>query len=36
MQGHRFIDDFGETFEPDQVGEAAADNERSQRGDQID
>jgi hypothetical protein len=36
MQGHRFIDDFGETFEPDEVGEAAANNERSHRGDQID
>jgi hypothetical protein len=32
-QKRGFIDDFGEPYE---VGEAAADNKHSQRGDQID
>jgi hypothetical protein len=33
---HRFVDDFGETFEPDEVGATPADKEHSSRGDQID
>jgi hypothetical protein len=35
-QARRFIDDFEQTFEPDEVDETAADTEHSQRGDQID